>query len=339
MSVNPPMQMNARVPAGAATWTRCATHLLATMLLLATAIPGHAADAPFSQPLPLDATVQLVPPPLPPGTSRLQALIVTGRNSHEHDWHATTLIIRRLLESTGRFEVRVTEDFRNATPEYLKSYDVVLLNYLGRWRYDQPDELRWGEQAERALFDYAKNGGGVVVYHASVIMGWPSWPEFERLAGGTMRPTPTQSRRNPADGFLVHIVDTGHPITAGMREFTWALEEDMYVNLRWDPATKVHVLATGRDDPAAYDARIAGPKYPASVYGPGSIEKIPGIGKEHPLVWTSDYGKGRVFVITLGHGPQALQNDGTTSLLTRGTEWAASGAVTIPLKEKARAYR
>jgi hypothetical protein len=34
----------------------------------------------------------------------------------------------------------------------------------------------------------------------------------------------------------------------------------------------------------------------------------------------------------------ALQFDGVSTLLTRGTEWAASGSVSVPLKEKAKAY-
>jgi hypothetical protein len=45
-----------------------------------------------------------------------------------------------------------------------------------------------------------------------------------------------------------------------------------------------------------------------------------------------------VLGFTLGHGPEALQFDGVSSLLTRGTEWAASGSVSLPLKEKAKAY-
>ncbi len=293
-----------------------------------------AAPAPYVPP----QSIQPIPVPLPPGNGRLQVLIITGRNSFEHDWRGTTQAIRRMLEDSGRFEVHVTEEFRGASAKTLEPYDVVLLNYLGRWNYGDAMELRWGEPAESALFDYVRAGHGIVVYHASFIMGAPSWPEFERLAGGTLRTEPTPSRRNPADAFLVHVVDRQHPITAGMREYVWTFMDDMYTNMRWDREAPVHVLVSGRDDPAAYDERVAGPKYPASKFSPDKLKQMAGMGQEHPLVWTSQFGKGRVFGFTLGHGPESLQFDGVVSLLTRGTEWAASGAVTVPLKEKTKAY-
>ena len=202
-------------------------------------------------------TVQIVPGPLPPGTGRVQVLVITGRNSYEHDWRGTTNAIRKLLEDTGRLEVHVTEEFRGATHATLAPYDVVLLNYLGRWHYDDPVEQRWGEPAESALFDFVRQGHGIVVYHASLVMGAPSWPEFERMVGGTMRATTrSPSRRNPADAFLVHISDPTHPITRGMREYLWTFMDDMYTNLQWTPGTAVHVLVTGRDDPAAYDVHV-----------------------------------------------------------------------------------
>ena len=67
----------------------------------------------------------LAPAQAPP--AKIQVLIVTGQNGH--DWRATTPVLRSLLEATGKFEVRVTEEFRGAGPEMLAPYDVVILNY------------------------------------------------------------------------------------------------------------------------------------------------------------------------------------------------------------------
>jgi type 1 glutamine amidotransferase len=328
-----------RMSAGACLALRRGARVLALASLgIAAAQAAHAAESQVAAPYVPPQTVQPIPVPLPPANGRLQALIITGQNSFEHDWRGTTNAIRRMLEDSGRFEVHVTEEFRGASAKTLEPYDVVLLNYLGRWSYADPTEQRWGEPAETALFEYVRAGHGIVVYHASFVMGAPSWPEFERLAGGTLRTEPSPSRRNPADAFLVHVIDRAHPITVGMREYLWTFMDDMYTNMRWDPATTIHVLVAGRDDPAAYDARIAGPKYPASAFSPEKLQKMKGMGEEHPLVWTSQFGKGRVLGFTLGHGPEALQFDGVSSLLTRGTEWAASGSVSVPLKEKAKAY-
>jgi len=318
-------------------WMRVSCLQAAALMLTAfCAQPGLSQTPPAPYTIP--ETVQQIPTPLPPGNGRLQLLIITGKNSYEHDWRGTTNALRKMLEDTGRLEVHVTEEFRGATSATLKPYDAVLLNFTGRWFYSDPLEQRWGEPAESALFDYVRNGGGIVVYHATFTMGAPSWPEFERLAGGTLRSTPTQSRRSPVDGFRVHVVDRQDPITRGMREYMWTLDDDMYTNMRWDPGTKIHVLVTGHDDPAVYSYKFAGPKYPPEAYTPEKLSAMPGMDQDHPLVWTSQFGKGRVYSFTLGHGPDTLLYDAVTSLLVRGAEWAATGAVTIPLKDKARDF-
>lgn len=281
-------------------------------------------------------TVQRIAVPLPPN-DRERLLIVSGESSYEHDWTGVNNLLRRQLLETGRFDVRVIEDFSSATTETLKPYDVVLINYLGRWNYTDKEEKRWGPVAEKALFDYVRNGGGVVIYHASFNMGSPSWPEFERLAGGTMRPF-QGSRRSPPNGFMVHVVDRTHPVTRGMRQYFWTLNDDMYTNMKWDEGARIHVLATAFDSSDNYAPERAGPKYPANLYAPDKLRQMSGMNAEHPQVWTVEYGTGRVFCISLGHGPDTLQYDGVRGLIARGAEWAATGSVTIPVEEGARAF-
>ncbi len=285
-------------------------------------------------------TVQTIRPPNRPGDRRrLRMLVITGRNSFEHDWRGTTNALRNMLEETGRFDVRVTEEFRGATGRTLERYDVVLLNYCGRWFYGDSVEERWGRTAESALFSFVRKGGGIIVYHPSFALGAPSWPEFERLAGATLRRTPSPSRRSPVDAFRIRVVDRTHPVTKGMREYLWTFNDDMYTNLRWHPQLRgLRVLVTGYDDAAAYAHPLAGPKYPSAQYGANALRKMAGMNAENPLVWTSRFGKGRVYSFTLGHGPDTLQYDAVTTLLTRGAEWAACGAVTIPMKDKAIAF-
>jgi type 1 glutamine amidotransferase len=49
------------------------------------------------------------------------------------------------------------------------------------------------------------------------------------------------------------------------------------------------------------------------------------------MLWTVDYGSGRVFVTALGHDADALKSPGFISTFARGAEWAATNAVTVPL--------
>ena len=90
----------------------------------------------------------------PAGPPKLQALIITGQNGH--DWRATTPVLKQALEETGRFEVRVTEEFRGAGPETLAPYDVAIVNYFERGQA----ALRWGERADNALLEFVRSGKG-----------------------------------------------------------------------------------------------------------------------------------------------------------------------------------
>ena len=280
-------------------------------------------------------TVQQIAVPLDPKEDRLDLLIISGQNSYEHDWTGVNTLLRRQLQSTGRFDVRVTEDFDEGTRDTLMKYDVVILNYSSRWNYSDKQQHLWSPQAHRALYQYVRDGGGLVAYHSSFTWGQDQ-PEYHRMIGAVM--DPGQSRRAPVDAFRVRIADRSHPVTAGLREYVWTFNEDMYTNMRFHPNAKLRVLATARDAREAYDPKLAGPKYPAEAYTPEKLAKMRGIDADHPQVWVQDYGKGRVFSITLGHGPDTLMYDGVRTLMARGAEWAATGKVTIPPYEKAAAF-
>ena len=229
---------------------------------------------------------------------KIQALIITGQNGH--DWRSTTPVIRKILEDTGKFEVRVTEEFRGAGPEALSSYDVIVLNYFDK---NNP-QLRWGERAEQALLDYLKSGKGVVMYHFSAA-AFNGWSEYEKLSGGNWRPG--NGHHSARHDFTVTIKDTEHPVTKGLKSFTHTNDE-LYANLRWQPAGTYHVLATAWDDHKLYK----NPRQPT-----------PGDGLDQPVLWTVQYGKGRVFATALGHDADAMKSEGFVTTLVRGATWAA----------------
>lgn len=280
-------------------------------------------------------TVQRVAIPVNPQEQRLKVLIISGRNSYEHDWTGVNNMLRTLMQDSKRFDVRVTEDFDQGDLAMLKQYDVVLLNYSSRWNYADPEQHIWSDKAFKSLYQYVREGGGLVAYHSSFTWG-RDIPEYKRLIGATMEPG--TSRRAPPGAFPVHIVDRSHPITAGMREFIWTYNDDMYTNMSFDPAAKIHVLATAHDASSAYDPRLTGPKYPAAAYTPDKLKAMKGLDADHPQIWTADYGKGRVFSITFGHDEVSLHFQPLQNLLLRGSEWAATGKVTLPVLEDAKDY-
>jgi type 1 glutamine amidotransferase len=56
-----------------------------------------------------------------------------------------------------------------------------------------------------------------------------------------------------------------------------------------------------------------------------------GTGAHEPILWSVAYGKGRVSHTPLGHDDKAIRGVGFIATLARGTEWAATGAVMLPL--------
>jgi type 1 glutamine amidotransferase len=242
---------------------------------------------------------------------RIRALIFSGHNNH--DWRASTPYLKQLLLRTGRFDVRVEEEPAGTTSVTLAAYDVLVLDYMGP---------RWGEVTEKAVEEFVKSGKGLVVVHGASyaftgleILGdghkpsgikQPPWLEYLRMIGGYWTDAPPKTSHGQYHSFSVKIVDREHAITQGMKE-TFLATDELYHRMKMQPEAKV--LARAYDDP-----------------------KMGGTGKDEPVLWTVHYGRGRVFQTTLGHDLASMQEPGFAETFVRGTEWAATGAVTLPPK-------
>ena len=124
----------------------------------------------------------------------------------------------------------------------------------------------------------------------------------------------TAQHPNPHD-YLMTVRAPAHPIMKGLPPVWMHANDELYSDLR-GPAKNVTVLATAT--------------------APTSMPN--GTGENEPMLMAIAYGKGRVFHDTLGH-VGATQKEPIIPmnsvdyivLLQRGTEWAATGAVTIPV--------
>jgi type 1 glutamine amidotransferase len=239
---------------------------------------------------------------------KIQVLIITGQD--KHPWREASPYLRSLLDQTGKFEVRVTEEFHGAGPETLAPYDVAVLVYSDE-KLDVPD---WSKSTKDALLGFVRSGKGLVVYHHSAA-SFQNWPEYEKLVGCVWRTGASQ--HSPVHDYKVDIRDLDHPIMRGMGPSFMAQSDELYANLKCVPAEKLHVLATGFDDHSLYRGKPHEP-----------IPTTPS--REEPLLWTLNYGSGRVFATMLGNDMRAVHTAGFISTFVRGTEWAATGAVTIP---------
>ena len=253
------------------------------------------------------------------GGAKLTALIVDGQNNH--NWKATTPVMKRLLEETGLFAVDVAtsppkkQPMDGFRPEFAK-YDVVVSNYTG-------DE--WPAATKQALVEYMTSGGGLVIVHAAnnAFGKWAEWNEMIGVGGWGGRNEKSGPMLYWQDGKIVRDTSPGrggthgtqhpwqvvarepdHPILKGLPE-KWLHEKDeLYSKLR-GPAKNLTVIATAWHDP-----------------------KQRGTGKHEPALMTIRYGKGRVFHTVLGHAAQQMRCVGFIVTFQRGAEWAATGKVT-----------
>jgi len=244
----------------------------------------------------------------PAGPPKNQTLIITGQQMG-HNWKAVTPELRKVLEDTGLFEVRITEEFRGAGPETLAPYSLVVLNYQDR----QPVQ-RWGDRADQALVEFVRAGKGLVMFHFAVA-AFNGWDDYETLSGCNWRTD--QGHHSAAHDFNVDIRDSEHPITRGLKKSLPQPKDELYANLKCQPEGSFHVLATAYDD--------------HSLYGGKARQPIPGPGFDRPSLWILNYGKGRVFANMLGHDVAAVNTPTFITTFTRGAEWAAAGNVTLPI--------
>ena len=266
---------------------------------------------------------------------KIDVLIVDGQNNH--DFERTTPYLKQILEETGRFRTFVvTTPPQGATdpgawkgfrPQFA-DYDVVLSNYNGE---------TWPEHARTAFEEFVQNGGGVMNVHAAnnPFGDWPVWNDMIGLAWRdkgfgdritfdaagklvrTLKGEGPDSSHGAQHPYTLITRDREHPITKGMPAEWMHPTDELYHGQR-GPAKNMHILAT------AYSSKESG-----------------GTGENEPMVWWIPAGKGRVVTTLLGHvgrdqdpSTWAMRCAGFHAIVTRGTEWAATGEVTIPLPKE-----
>lgn len=233
-----------------------------------------------------------------PAQQPLRVLLVSGANNH--DWKWTTPEIRAVLRETGRFDVTISEQpAKDLADGALRDYQAVVLNYNGP---------RWGDAAERNFLAAVRDGLGVVVIHAAD-NAFEGWAEYEQLVGLCWRKGTGHGSYHPFD---VNVLDRTHPITKGMADLRQHPDE-LYHALVTMPGAEFRVLLAAYSDP-----------------------KTGGTGRCEPMATVAQFGKGRVFHTPLGHTWEGVIPSRATwydpqlrRLVARGTEWAASGAVTL----------
>jgi len=260
----------------------------------------------------------------------IKVLIIDGQNNH--NWKAMTPPMKATLEATGRFTVSVStlpsnkgtpEEWAKWTPNF-KKYDVVVSNY------NDGGKCRWPKERKKELQDFVSGGGGFVSVHAADNSSgdWPEYNEMIAVGGwggrkaathgsllrkidGKWQADPAPKGRSGSHGpqwaFPVTTEVPDHPIMKGLPKIWKHAKDELYNSLR-GPCKNVTVLASA----------------------PSKQSKV-----LEPMAILIKYGKGTVFHTPMGHvgSTDAIKCVGFQTVFVRGTEFVATGKVTIGVPE------
>ena len=238
--------------------------------------------------------------------AKIKTLLITGDDVKPHPWQETSKASKDLLVASGKFDVTVVEDLAKINELLEKKDDLGKFDLIVYMRYNTKKEAGEPTDAGKAnLLDFVKVGKGFTVCHLSSA-SFNKWEEWNKMCGRYW--VMGKSGHGPRSVFKSVICNKGNPITKGAEDFE--IDDELYANL---------LSAETVVGDTAYSVKIT-PLVGAYSDWDKSL-------KTEPLMFTLEYGKGRVFHDAYGHDGKAVNTPGHAKLFVRGCEWAAKGKV------------
>lgn len=186
-----------------------------------------------------------------------------------------------------------TEEGGVFNPEQLVKFSTVVFNNsTGRVLNDDQ---------QKALEDYVENGGSLVGIHGA---GDDShhWAWYvENLTGAKFSHHPIKMHLQPAEVMLGMVPDS--TLVEGLPP-SWTHTDEWYVFFENPRAKGFHIIYSIDGEKINPDGNIFWMK-----------EKNFGMGKDHPVAWYREIGKGRTFYTSLGHDETSWNEPPFTKLI------------------------
>lgn len=215
-------------------------------------------------------------------------LFVGGCPASYHRLEGAEPPVRAALEAVGATVDVTGIRHPDGTAAYTGDYSALNPDTLAP--YDAVVLFTTGEEHGAdipALLEFVRAGHALIGIHCAAD-SFKNHADYIHAIGGAFRTHPA-----PLD-VAVEFVDPSHPILDGLSPFT--VHDELYLFANYD-ANNVHLLAQTR-----------------SYTGEGT-DPI-------PVCWTRTEGEGRVFYLSLGHFPAAMESEGWQSLFQSGVRWA-----------------
>lgn len=210
--------------------------------------------------------------------------VVTG--GHTFDVQGFTRLWRTYADALDVYPQHM-DDFTASKPAVRASYDAVV--FYSMYGDEPRDDGPWYAGKARSVLEAVGSTpqGLVILHHA--LLSYPDWPFWTGVQGMPVR---RLEQYYPEQTVTTHIADPGHPITAGLSD--WSMCDETYV-MPGVPAEGNHVLLT-TDHPRSLST----------------------------LAWVRQYHGARVFCYASGHDGRAWGDPNFQSVLLRGILWSAN---------------
>ena len=256
-------------------------------------------------------------------------VLITDGPQKAHNHQETTPVLKQILNKDSRFEVDHSRSTKEGCedgsyrPDFSK-YDVVVMN-------EGFGAADWPAATQKAFEEYMASGGGMVSIHAANNC-WPNWVEYNKMTGlggwGGRNEKSGPYLYIDAEGKVVRDTSNGRGGAHGpQHEFELVVRNPQHPIMQGLPPKFKH----GPDE--LYD-KLRGPAENVTILATAfSSKEKRGTGRPEPALMVVSYGKGRIFHSILGHHVTQIKEGSFVTTFLRGTEWAATGKVTIPVPE------
>lgn len=256
-------------------------------------------------------------------SAQTKVLLIEGVSNH--NWQQRSKLLKGHLTADPSFTVDISitpptanhKAWKQWRPKF-SDYDVVISGYND---IGVKGGLRWPAEVEKSFEQFVANGGGFYAFHEAN-NAFADWAEYNKMIGlgwrnkdagkaivinadESLKLIPTAEGANTGHGKRLNVVvkrlADDHPIYSGLPDSWMAADLEVYRYAR-GPAENISVLTYAKD---------------------------PKTQLQFPIEWSTNYGKGRVYVSTYGHiwrgdtEPEGFRCEAFLTILPRAIKWLA----------------